>query len=154
MIIDQDLIFTDLRFDTAEQAILFGAEQLRRKGCVKDGYAASVAAREKQFPTGLPTEPIGIAIPHTNSDMVNHSAICLMKMARPVEFRQMGDEETRVFASVVILLAVAGGQEHMELLSGLMELFSDDALLKMLGEARCPQDVIRVLTGFGGFAVN
>ena len=65
----KSLVFIDVAFDTAEQVIRFGADELYKTGYVKESYGASVAERERDFPTGLPTEPYGIAIPHTNSSI-------------------------------------------------------------------------------------
>ena len=45
------------------------------KGFVKESYIEAVQEREKVFPTGLPMEALGVAIPHTDSIHVNKKAV-------------------------------------------------------------------------------
>lgn len=144
----KDLIFTGLKFNTPQEAIGFGAREMQDRGYVKESYGPSVIEREAQFPTGLPTEPVGIAIPHTDSRHVNQNAVCMLKLTQPVEFRQMGDEQNLVEASIVLLLAVSG-EDHMDMLSELMELFSDDEMLQSLYEASTQEETVALLARKG-----
>ena len=139
----KSLVFIDVAFDTAEQVIRFGADELYKTGYVKESYGASVAERERDFPTGLPTEPYGIAIPHTNSSLKN--GLCMLRLKSPVRFRQMGDEDEDVDARLVILLAVESGDGHMDLLTDLMELFSDEELLEKIASAETKEDILSLL---------
>lgn len=141
----KSLVFIDRAFDTAEQVIRFGADELYKNGYVKESYGASVAERERDFPTGLPTEPYGIAIPHTNSSHVLKNGLCMLRLKSPVRFRQMGDEEEIVDARLVILLAVESGDGHMDLLTDLMELFSDEELLEKIASAETKEDILSLL---------
>ena len=143
--LDMDLIFTDLTFETPEQAIRYGAQAMWQHGYVKKEYAESVLEREEQFPTGLPTEPFGIAIPHTNSSFVNKDAVCMIRLAHSLPFRQMGDSDTRVDVRLLFLLAVSVGDTHIELLSKLMEMFSDEILLKQMMTAADKETIAEIL---------
>ena len=143
-VLKKELIFTGLRFDTPQDAIRFGAGEMCGQGYVKESYGPSVIEREAKFPTGLPTEPVGIAIPHTDARHVNRNAVCMLKLAQPVEFRQMGDEQNTVEASIVLLLAVSG-EDHMDMLSELMELFSDEEMLQSLCDAPTQEEVLALL---------
>ena len=147
--LDKNLVMTDLSFESAEQAIRFGAQQMLQCGYVKEGYADAVVEREKEFPTGLPTQPCGVAIPHTNSSLANTNALCFMKLKKAVRFRQMGDDEAFVEARCIVLLAVAGGEGHMDLLAGLMELFSDEALLAEILRAATADEIAAILKKSG-----
>lgn len=144
----KDLIFTGLSFDTPQEAIEFGAREMCDRGYVKESYGPAVIEREVQFPTGLPTEPIEIAIPHTDSRHVNRNAVCMLKLTKPVEFRQMGDEQNRVAAIIVLLLAVSD-EDHMDMLAELMELFSDEEMLRSLYEAPTQQETVALLSRKG-----
>ena len=142
---DRKLVFRELYFENAEEAIRFGAEKLYQAGYVTEMYADSVVEREREFPTGLPTEPFGVAIPHTDSTFVKQSGICCMKLKEPLDFQQMGNGDETVSAHFVLLLAISGGAEHMVLLSGLMELFSNEELLVQLGQAVSEEEIVSVL---------
>ncbi len=143
--IDKQLVFTDLEFDNAEEVIRFGADKLCKAGYTKETYGDSVVEREKEFPTGLPTEPFGIAIPHTNSSFVKKSGICCIKLKKPVVFHQMGNGEENIEAHFVILLAISDSSEHLELLSGLMELFTNEELLTQIEEAENEEKIAEIL---------
>ena len=47
-----------------QEAIQKTCGPLLEGGYVKNGYSNDVIAREKQWATGLPTMPVGVAIPH------------------------------------------------------------------------------------------
>lgn len=142
---EKSLVFTDIAFENVDQVIRFGANELYKNGYVKESYGESVAEREREFPTGLPTEPYGIAIPHTNSSHVLKNGLCILRLKSPVRFRQMGDEEETVDARLVIMLAVESGDGHMDLLTDLMELFSDEALLEKLASAGTREEILELL---------
>jgi len=63
-------------------------------GYVSEEFAEDVWEREKIFPTGLPTQPFGVAIPHADPDHVKQSAVCLGILNSPVFFNQMGMESS------------------------------------------------------------
>ena len=108
MLIDSQLIVREKNFPDCEAAIRYGGSILYRLGYVKDTYTDSVLAREKLFPTGLPTQPVPIAIPHTGSEHVNRSMFYMIVFDNPVMFRQMGSEEERIPAEIMLLLAIDG----------------------------------------------
>lgn len=142
---ERNLVFGEKLFENAEEAIRFGAEKLFFAGYVTEGYADSVVKREKEFPTGLPTVPFGIAIPHTDSAFVKKSGICCMRLKKPLPFRQMGDGEAVIEVYFVLLLAISDGAEHVDLLSGLMELFSSEDTLEQLRRATDEEGIIEIL---------
>ncbi len=142
---EKNLVFGEQLFKNAEEAIRFGAAKLFVAGYVTEGYADSVVEREREFPTGLPTVPYGIAIPHTDSRFVKKSGICCMRLKEPLSFRQMGAGEETIEVYFVLLLAISDGAEHMDLLSGLMELFSNEELLEQLERAADEEGIIEIL---------
>lgn len=59
------------------------------------------------FPTGLPTEPIGIAIPHTDAERVNRGASAVGVLPQPVVFTEMGcDDDSFVDVYAIVVLAI------------------------------------------------
>ena len=69
----------------------------------------------------------------------------MLRLKSPVRFRQMGDEDEDVDARLVILLAVESGDGHMDLLTDLMELFSDEELLEKIASAETKEDILSLL---------
>lgn len=113
----------------AEEAILMCGEALYKEGIAGPDFGKNCVVREKDFPTGLPTE-IPVAIPHCQDDSVNSNAICVLRLERPVEFRRMDDDEERIMTDMLFNLAVMDANEHLEALQNLMAFLSDTDTFK------------------------
>ena len=83
------------------------ADYLAAKGAVKPSYGAAVIARENVFPTGIPCEPIGVAIPHSDRALVEDTTILVAKLPQGVTFTRIDDGDLTVDVRVVFMLAVA-----------------------------------------------
>ena len=66
---------------------------LYKKGYVKESYTSAILEREKQFPTGLKTPGINIAMPHTYPEHVIKPAILVATL-----------ESVLIFSKWVIVL--------------------------------------------------
>ena len=62
------MILPSLEASEAEGCIRSLTKAMVEEGCASPEYAEDVIRRERTFPTGLPTEPIGVAIPHADPD--------------------------------------------------------------------------------------
>ena len=111
-------------------------------GFVKNSFTKAVLDREIVFPTGLPTQPYGIAIPHTDSEHVNQGALAVGILNFPVVFQEMGDLDSSVDVSIVSMLAIDDPQLVIPTLRKLAGAFQDVEFLKGLKFAQCPEDVI------------
>lgn len=109
-------------------------EVLVSKGLVKESYPDAVIAREKVFPTGLPMEAFGVAIPHTDSIHVNRKAIMCGILENPVEFVVMGDDEATVQVEVIFMLAIVKPDDQIEMLSRLVDSCQNVAVLNKVKE--------------------
>lgn len=65
--INEKNIFVDLEVRDFPELITLIAQPLVEDQDVVAEYPSQVIKREEGFPTGLPTEPIGVAIPHTDA---------------------------------------------------------------------------------------
>ena len=113
----------------AEEAILMCGEALYNEGIVGAEFGKNCVIREKDFPTGLPTE-IPVAIPHCQDDSVKVNAICVLMLEQPVEFRRMDDEEESIMADMLFNLAVMDADEHLEALQNLMAFLNNIDMVK------------------------
>ena len=146
--INRELIVRGVDFPDCEAAIRYGGGILHRLGYVKDTYTDSVLAREKLFPTGLPTEPVPIAIPHTGSEHVNKSMFCMIVFDRPVMFHQMGSDEELIPAEIMMMLAIDGSDRHLEFLSDVLGIFSDGSVLTRIKDAGSAGEICEILGEF------
>src|SRR5690606_25252813 len=88
--LDKELALINIDAASKEEVLELLGNKLLDKGFVKEGIVASVLQREASYPTGLPTQPHGVAIPHTDGDMVNESKIAFASLKNPVGFTAMG----------------------------------------------------------------
>ena len=110
------------------------AESLEVLDYVKDSFSHAVLEREQVFPTGLPTKPIGIAIPHTDAEHVNSDAIAIGILKEPVQFEEMGTSggSTFVDVSIITMLAISNPSQMIPLLSQLAKSYQDGDFLNSL----------------------
>ena len=93
-----DLVLVGLGAPDAQAVIEALAARLHAGGLVDADYGRQTCAREREHPTGLPTQPFAIAFPHADADGVRRSALAVATLARPVVFQNMGDPEEQVTA--------------------------------------------------------
>ena len=131
-----DFVRTDVVASSATELLRSMAEELRQRGTVKDSFADALLAREEKFPTGLPTAPIGVAIPHTDVEHVNESFVSVARLDQPIAFHQMGANEQTVEVSLVVMLALADSAAQLPMLQSLIGMFSDAATMSAIVEAK------------------
>lgn len=112
---------------------------------VKETYINAVLEREQTMPTGLNTGTINVAIPHTDSEHVNESALALATLKKPVKFRLMDDPTKEVDVEIVFLLAVKDPMEQLGLLRKLMSIFQDDKLIYKMKNAQDDHSLNEIL---------
>jgi PTS system galactitol-specific IIA component len=144
-LLDQNLVMINLEADTQQEALEKLAGRLYETGYVKDTYAQAILEREKVFPTGLPTEGYGVAIPHTDVEHVHKPAVALGILQKPVKFNLMGDlnPESQVDVQIMFMLAIKEPHMQLELLQDIMEMIQDQELLKKMVEAKNVEALIQ-----------
>lgn len=118
---------------TSYDVIKCGFDKLSAEGHVKDSFLRACADREKEYPTGLPTE-IPVAIPHTFSEHVISPAICLVRLREPVRFYCMGDEEESVEVSFAFVIAFRQAGDQTSLLKKLLKVAQSGDTLRAFME--------------------
>ena len=144
-IFDEDLVLVGLDAPSDEAVIRALGKRLFDAGWVKDSFVPAAVERERTFPTGLPTQPVGTAIPHTDSKHVNRTGIAVGVLARPVGFGNMGEPTATVEASLVFLVAVHEPERQVQTLSSLAQLLHNAALLQELVRSKDAHAVVSIL---------
>ena len=124
-LLDERLVVLDADVSSAEECIRLMAGLFEQYGYVQPGYGDAVAAREKEYPTGLPGKGINLAIPHTNNQLVNAPAVGVIIPRRPVEFAMMGMKEKKLSCEVVIPLVVQDTKRQLAMLKKIMKIIQD-----------------------------
>ncbi|CAG0988710.1 partial PTS system, galactitol-specific IIA component, partial [Anaerolineae bacterium] len=141
-----DHILVNVNVKDAQEAIQRLTVALAETGHVTPGFAEDVWKREQTFPTGLPTQPLPVAIPHADPDHVNKSAVCIGVLIAPVRFAQMGtDGSTSLDARLIFLLAVKEREKQVEMIGQLMRLIQTGSLLEDLTQAKDSAEALALI---------
>lgn len=143
----KNLIMLHASAENSTDIITQLCDKLKAAGCIGDKYCSEVIAREEQYPTGLPSEGVTVAIPHAFSDDVMKTAVAVAVLDKPVIFRDISDYDEELEVSMVFLLSnSAGGGEHMDSLQELMDCMSRPALLVDVFNAPDEETVVDILS--------
>lgn len=148
MLFDQKIISLDQELPDATAALTCLADSLQATGQVNDQFKAALLARERQFPTGLQTKTLGVALPHAAPEFVEHEQLGLLRLKRPVIFHQMGDN-AEVAVQLILVLALKEPQQQLAMLQALMQLFQNEAAVQKLMTLTDQNDIITLLASLG-----
>jgi len=130
---NQKNIFVDLEVADFPELINRIAQPLIEDQDVVAEYPLQVIKREAGFPTGLPTEPIGVAIPHTDAKYVNNNRVTIATLKNPIKMEVMGGmDDEKIDVSIVFLLALGQSNKQLNILKKLMGILPDAELLERI----------------------
>ena len=144
-LLDERLVLLDADVSTAEDCIRLMAGLFEQYGYVKPGYGAAVVEREREYPTGLPGKEMNLAIPHTNSALVNRPAVGVIVPRRAVEFAMMGRKETRLRCELVMPLVVQDPKRQLQMLKKMMKIIQNSALLRSIRDSKDKAEILSLL---------
>ncbi len=142
---DERLVCLGLSASNDEAVIRKLAGMLSACGAVDPDYAEAACARERQYPTGLPTRGVGVAIPHADGEHVRFNAVAMATCTPAVAFRNMANPSERLPVELVIMIAMADASGQVEVLRRLAEAFGEPDVLATLRAARTPAEAVRVM---------
>ena len=105
---------------------------LLNQNLVTADYPQAVKDREKKYPTGLPTSPIGVAIPHTDPQFVKKNAVSVGVLEEPIEMVVMGTSDEPVSVSIIFLLSLAQSNKQLNILKRIMSVVQDQNELRRI----------------------
>lgn len=143
--INKDLLFLDLEVNSQEDLLRYMAKELNRRENVNEEFIKKVIEREKEFPTGLQIEEIGVAIPHSDIEYVNEPAVALAVLKNPINFYSMEDGKKIIPINVVFMLAVDDGNKQLKLLQEIMGLIQSKETLKNIIEADTKEEILELI---------
>lgn len=139
-------ILIQLKAGDARDAIQYLNASLVKTGHVAPEFAEDVWNRELSFPTGLPTQPLAVAIPHADPDHVDSSAVGIGVLESPVQFAQMGtDGSVLLDVRLVFLLAIKEREKQVEMIQQLVTLIQTGSLLEGLASAKTPAEALALI---------
>lgn len=144
-ILNEKLVKLNLDAKSSEEIIKDLGNLMYEQKKVKNTYVSAVIEREKKFPTGLPSNGVYVAIPHTDSIHVSTSCIAIATLKNPVQFSMMGDEATKLNVEMVFLLAIEDPDKQVTLLKNLMGLLQNKELLLKVKNSKSVNEVLDLL---------
>ncbi|WP_196590930.1 PTS sugar transporter subunit IIA [Pectinatus frisingensis] len=132
MNIKPEYLFIHLDAVDNMDAIKQMAVNLAKQGVVKNSFIPAVLERERIFSTGLQFDETGIAIPHTDTQHINSSAISIAILKKPVTFQAMGMPDSKVNVEIIFMLAIKTAHGHIKFLQTLMNQLQNKVILHNL----------------------
>ncbi|MFD2307408.1 PTS sugar transporter subunit IIA [Enterococcus termitis] len=135
----------DLQVSVQNEEELFEliAARLQKEGYVNDGYLAGIKAREKEFPTGLITEYLNIALPHSDTEYIERPFIYIVRTTDAIKVKQMGDNQ-EMEVKDLFFLGIKEPTKQVGLLQELMLLFQNQGFVSELKQATEKEDVFNL----------
>lgn len=143
--LDQSLIIHNLKASSYEEVLQLMGTNMYNQGIVKESYTTAIIEREQQYATGLPTNGVGVAIPHTDREHVIRKSLSVGILKDPVDFVVMGEHEQTVPVKLVFMLAMNENHAQLALLQKLMSIFQDEQLLLSLANESSKEGLIERL---------
>lgn len=143
--LDKSVIVPDLEAETWEDVMKSLGQKLIDEGYTKESYIDALITREKDFPTGLDIDGLGVAIPHTDVSHVNKAGIAIGVLKKPVTFIQMGSDDEEVGVKLVFMLAVTDPNAHIDELQRIIEIIQDKDVLEKLFTVTDKDTIIEVI---------
>ena len=144
----EDLIFINESYNDCFEFLENISDRLLDYGYVKDSFKDAIIEREKVFPTGLPVEPIGVAIPHCNSEHVKEAGIVFVKFKDDVKFVSMAGEG-EVNVKIAFVLLVKEKEKQVQVLQKLMEVISNEDILTKMYNENNNENLINIMKEVG-----
>lgn len=148
IIINEENIFLNKKFTDQKEYFDYIFNSLYERGIVKKNYFKSIVRREAQFPTGLDTGEIKIAIPHTDFQVSKGTAIIITVLERPLLFSKMDNPVEKIKVDIIVQIVFDSPEKQPELLKKLMKLVSDQENLYLLKNCKNKKEVIELFNNF------
>lgn len=142
----KDLLFVQSEFSTKEALFKAVNQEAEQLGYVTAHFLTKLEDRERQFPTGIPLEQIGAAIPHTDADCITTEFIAVVTTKEPVVFKSMEDGQSDVPASIIFVLGLNQPHAQLEMLQSLMGVLQNQQLLDQLLKASDKETFFKIIT--------
>ena len=143
----QELILVDYEARDRESLLRELGGYLLRQGYVRESFPEALVARERSYPTGLPTAGVKVALPHVDTAHARRPGILMATLKRPLPFKEMGDGVRELPVEMVFVIVVTDPEEEVRVLQRLMRLFSREEVLARLRAAGSAGEAYHILKG-------
>ncbi len=129
-----------------EEALTILATELERKNVVNTNFLPAILKREQEYPTGLALqENLGVAIPHTDPDKIKQEQLGFISLQHPIEFKQMGDANSKVKVSMIFVLCLKSPDKQLNMLKSFMNMFTDAETMKQINAVETKEQFLKAI---------
>lgn len=143
--LDEKVMMINIDEKDCYKALEVLANELHSNGYVKESYIDAIKIREENFATGLPSEGVGVAIPHADIEHVNTPIIGVGVLNNPVKFRMMGNHDEDIDVEIMFMLALNEHHAQLQMLQNLITLIQDKDLLLSIKNSSNVEGIMSIL---------
>lgn len=144
-LLDENVMKINIKAENVDEALDSLSCLLHNEGYVKASYVNAIKEREKMFATGLPSEGVGVAIPHASIEHVNSPIIAIGILDKPVSFRMMGNHDEIIQVEIMFMLALNEHHAQIEMLQNLIGLIQNQELLLSIKDCKTTKELMSIL---------
>ena len=148
-LLDAKIALFNQHAESRDEALKLLADEFVKTGVAKDTFYEGLITREANFPTGLSLNNMCVAIPHTDVEHVNRTQIGFMTLDAPVNFVEMGTDDTEIPVTMMFMLALKEAHQQLEMLTKLMDLFQNDELMDKFAAVDNYEDYYKLIEEAG-----
>lgn len=139
-----DLVFFDFEADNYMNLFEKLSVIMLKKGYVKESWLEAIIAREREFPTGLMFDSIGVAIPHVDPQHILKPYIAIIKPKTTISFEPMANMVDHAIDTnlVVNLGLLKHAEDQVEVLQSMMAMFMSDVAVKDVQSQTTPEGMV------------
>lgn len=139
-----ELVNIHLNVDNQKELFQHIGEDLHNKQYVTEGYLKGITERETKFPTGLATQYLNIALPHSDPEFIKKPFIYIVRNTKPIQMLQMGDN-AELECNYFFFLGINDPSNQVGLLAKMMELFMDEQFVETFKTIDNDQDMYELI---------
>lgn len=136
--------FYKREFNSKKEFFEFANQILQSNKIVNTRFLPMITERELNYPTGLITPTIPVAIPHTEFECIETDSILICSFTKPIQFNRMDKPDEVLDVSLAFLLLIKSKDNHLTFLIDLMTLLQSNKL-SYIKEANTLQECIQII---------
>lgn len=137
-----ELVLLGLEASDREEVLRAVADTAVAAGYGEESLPDAVVAREREFPTALPTV-VPVAIPHADVEHVRRPGLAVATLARPVDFVQMGSDDISIAVVAVFMPLITEARLQTSFLARLIEMLQQQEWRARFEAVSSPEGVAR-----------
>lgn len=141
----KELIFLDHSFKNSDEFFDFIFPHLLSQHHVKETFLTSIKARERLYPTALPTQPYVVALPHTDVEHIIKPFISFVRLKETAAWHEMANNDQILAVKFIFLLGFIDKDGHINLLQTLINKMSDPTFMEHLNKMHDIEELVTFL---------